>query len=160
MMKRSLTSLAAFTFCATAGGAEFPKRAAGLWEEKMTSGTGDVSHRICVDEKLTDFLKGPAVCSKQDVRAQANGYVIETVCKQGDSTTYGRTVLTGDPKQAYTAEAHLRYEPAFMGMKESKMVISARWLGPCPPGMRGGDAISSDGTKFNFHDLEKGAMPK
>src|SRR5688500_10431700 len=66
MLTRSLTSVAALTCCAPAGGADFPRRAAGLWGEKMTSGTGAVSHRICVDEKLTDFLKGPAVCSKQD----------------------------------------------------------------------------------------------
>jgi len=159
---RFLTSIITCTVSAAALGADLPKRAAGLWEEKVSSsaGPGTASHRICVDDRLTDFLKGAGVCSKQEVRPQPDGYVIEAICKHGDSTSRTLTTVTGNLKQAYTAEMRSTHEPAFMGVKESRMTVNARLLGPCPAGMRGGDVTSSDGTKYNFYELEKGVMPK
>jgi hypothetical protein len=150
-----------------ADSADLPKRAPGLWEEKFSDSLmpGELrTHRMCVDEKLHDFFMqfgmSQGHCAPPEVRQQGPAYVIEAVCKQAETTMHSRTIVTGDLRQAYKAEISITYEPAFMGRKASRLVAEARHLGACPAGMRGGDVISSDGTKFNFYDLQQGNRPK
>ncbi|HEU0203730.1 MAG TPA: DUF3617 family protein [Burkholderiaceae bacterium] len=156
-MNRAMLFVLSGSLAGAAWAAELPKRAPGLWEEQFSSSAapGLSTTRTCVDEKLTNFLMTMGKCSTEEVRRDGARYVVEAVCKQGDATIRTRTVVTGDLRQAYTAEMTTTQEPASANAEQSRVVVKGRHLGPCPSGMRGGDMIAPDGSRMNFYDLDK-----
>jgi len=60
-------------------------------------------------------------------------------------TAHTRIVLTGDFESNYAFERTTRFDPPRGEVREEKQRTSIRWIGPCEPGMIGGDVkLKSD----------------
>jgi hypothetical protein len=61
-------------------------------------------------------------------------------------------IFTGAFESAYQGEISSTYDPPMAGMEEGKVLIAAKYLGPCGPDQRPGDVIMPGGMKFNLLD--------
>jgi hypothetical protein len=149
-----------------AGAADTPKRKSGLWEVMITSpqmGNREMTLQECVDQKTDDMMEMDELmgeemkCSKPNVRNEGGRLVVDAVCKVGKSTARARTVFSGSFDSVYKAEVKATYDPPLEGLREATQVIEGRWLGPCRPGQKPGDAAIPGMP--NKQDDTKG-MPK
>ena len=164
---RALLSLIIVFFAASAAqAAELPARKAGLWQITMTMDKGGMPPQVikqCVDaatDKKMNTMSGGMgreQCSKQEVRQVGSGIVVDSVCKTGPMTTTSHAVVSGDFNSAYNVQVDSKQEggPSIPGMPNGamKMVIAAKWLGPCEAGQRPGDMIMGNGFKMNINDM-------
>ncbi len=145
---------------------DFPQRKAGLWEV-TTSAAGMPGGQVvkqCIDATTDAAMMqvGKSMggqmgmsCAKNEVKKEGGSFVAESDCNMAGTRMISKTVFSGDFNSAYSAESTARYEPAMMGMSESKTKISARWLGPCEANQQPGDMIMPNGMKMNFKDMAK-----
>ena len=123
-----------------------PKRKAGLWDISMGGGAGvKIAAQMCVDEATAaDFdIKRPeasdAKCSKSKVQRTGGGWTFESTCQVPGGTMTSKGVISGDLNDNYQMDLTSRMDPPPRGMPaETKMSMKARWLGPCPAGMKPG----------------------
>lgn len=168
-----LFALALLPVPAVKAGEPMPKRKPGLWEihsqmQGMHMPGGGV--QMCVDEKSDNILQQRANeakpdCRKMDWTQEAGKISVSSVCKIDATITATTTgTFSGDFTSAYRGELHMAYAPPMHGMKEMDMVISAKWLGPCKAGQKGGDVVMPGmggmgmpgGMKgFNMNDMMK-----
>ncbi len=130
------------------GGLFSPHRKAGLWEVAIDSSGGpgvQLNGQMCIDASTDkDFAwHGPHSpsqnCEKTVMRPAMGGMTFDSVCRMGSRTITSHGVVTGDFNSAYNVDVTTRMEPARPGMpEEMKSQIKARWLGPCPAGMKPG----------------------
>jgi hypothetical protein len=148
-----------------------PHRKAGLWSQTLNTGGMHQTTKICLDAdtdaKLT--LWGQAVgkdaCAKNAVTPTAGGWAFESECDLGSG---GRIVskgtAIGDFNSAYTVKVSSTTTGASMGEANGahEMQLDAKWEGPCPAGMKGGDVhIDIPGMKGGMNiNLEKMAAMK
>lgn len=177
-MTRQLVSLA-LAVCLLAGlplsdavAVELPVRKAGLWEMKMLR-TGapapEMTMQHCTDETTDKAMSSsfsPAskdMCSKQDTRKTATGYVIDSVCNIAGVTMTSHSEIVGDLNSAYTVKAtsHTKGGPAGVP-RDTATTIEAKWLGACKSDQKPGDIMMPGGIKMNIKDMEKlkGLLPK
>lgn len=150
--------------------ADMPKRKSGLWEittsmEGMPKGMGPIQH--CIDRNSDNLMQQDAEkfkqqCSATDIKQQGDRITVHSVCKmETTKNTYTTTtmdaVFTGAFDSAYRGDIKTQFSPPLHGMAESKMAITAKWLGACKPGQKPGDIVMP-GTAGNFN-LEE-AMKK
>jgi hypothetical protein len=167
-------ALIAVVCAAPAMALDLPSRKPGLWEIAMTMEGRNIpmpTAQHCIDaetDKLMSSIGGDMkkdMCSKQDVQKVGNTYVVDSVCKIGQSTTTSHAVVSGDFNSAYTVKVTSKREggPAMPGMPadgSSSMSIDAKWLGACAADQKPGDMIIS-GRKINVRDLQNmPGMPK
>ena len=86
-----------------AGAVDLPVRKAGLWEMKMVhtgSPMPEMTMQHCTDE-TTDKEMGAAaspmgkeVCSRQDIRKTATGYISDSVCGMAGVTVTSHAEIT------------------------------------------------------------------
>ena len=170
-MTRQLVSLAlgAFLLAALpmsdAFAVELPARKAGLWEMKTMragSSTPDMTMQQCTDE-TTDKAMSTAfspmaqeVCSKNDIRKTATGYVTDSVCSIGGMSMTSHSETTGDFNSAYTVKSTSNTKGGPAGMPaDSTTIIEAKWLGACKADQKPGDIMMPGGMKMNIKDMEK-----
>ncbi|MCK6405181.1 MAG: DUF3617 domain-containing protein [Rhodocyclaceae bacterium] len=147
-----------------------PARKSGLWEmTNSMSGPHAMTTTMqqCVDEKtdkLTEQMgerEAKQNCSKNDVKKSGGKVVVDSVCKFEGTTATTHGEFSGDFGSNYRGDIRTSYNPPMHGMKESQMTISAKWLGPCKPGMKPGDVVMQGmpgmpgGMKFNPADMQK-----
>lgn len=155
-----LVAVVALAAVGTTLAADLPKRKSGLWEVKtsmpdMPSQGPQGPIQVCVDEKTDDLAQAAADaeakknCSKSEIKHEGDRYVIHSVCKDSGVTMTTDGVFTGKFDSAYRAEMKATYDPPIMNMKESRMVMDARWLGPCKPGMQPGELLLPNGQKID-----------
>jgi hypothetical protein len=131
--------------CCTAFAQDAPRRKSGLWEISMSSPQmpGPMVSKQCVDEKTDDMSKRPArgneKCSKQSVKREGSGVIVESVCQVDGSTATSRGVFSGDFKSSYKGEMVTRFSPPLHGMAESRTNFQARLTGPCAAGQKPGE---------------------
>jgi len=144
------TAAATATAPAAAPGGMFtPHRKAGLWQLAMdTSGGPGVQMRaeMCIDASTDkDFAwRGPHSasqnCDKMQMHPAMGGFSFDSVCRSGSRTITAHGTVTGDFNSAYDLDVTTRVDPpgpAGMG-RETRARIKAKWLGPCPAGMKPG----------------------
>ena len=175
-MTRQLVSLAlgaCLLLTAThAVAVELPVRKAGLWEMKTMragSSTPEMTMQQCTDE-TTDKAMSTAfspmakeVCSKNDIRKTATGYVTDSVCSIGGMSITSHSETTGDFNSAYTVKSTSNTKGGPAGMAgDSTTIIEAKWVGACKADQKPGDIMMPGGMKMNIKDMEKekGMMPK
>jgi len=148
---------------------DLPVRKSGLWELKMEFAAGGVPGQVmkqCVDpeaDRLMNLNFGGSneqYCSKNDVSRNGATITVDSVCKFGEATTTSHAVVTGSFDSAYTVQVTSKREggPPLPGVKpgvETRMSISAKWLGPCEKGQRPGDVVMANGVTMNVLDLQK-----
>jgi len=159
-----LVTLFTASTAASAASSSALKRKSGLWEIKISSAQaqGMPAMQQCVDEKSDDIMKGDpnqASCSKSEFRKEGERMIHETVCNIQGSTATTRSVFSGRLDSAYKVESKSVYEPPLHGMRETRTVIDAKWLGPCAPGQRAGDVLMPGMPNINMEDMMKN-MPR
>ena len=149
---------------------ELPVRKAGLWEMKMLRTGGpapEMTMQHCTDETTDSAMSSsfsPAakdMCSKNDIRKTATGYVTDSVCNVAGVTMTSHSEITGDFNSAYTVKATSQSQGGPPGMpRDSTTTIEAKWLGACKPDQKPGDMIMSNGMKMNIMDMMGGTKKK
>ena len=146
---------------------DMPKRKSGLWDLSFQLGAGAAPMRMqqCVDEKSDDLMQQQsqhqtqAKCSKHTAEKSGNRIITDSVCKLGETTATTKAVFTGDFTSVYRGEIQSSFNPPMHGMKESKQIIDAKWLGPCKPGQKPGDVMMPGREKINPAEMMKN-LPK
>lgn len=168
MMRRFVSILSAVTLLsavsAIADPIEMPARKPGLWEMKIlgSSGTPRMTMQHCTDESTDKFMNtafspmAKEMCSKNEMTKTATGYVTDSVCNIGGTTSTSHAEITGDFNSAYTMKMTSQSEGGTKGAaRDTTMQLEARWLGSCKPGQKPGDIMMPGGMKMNVKDLEK-----
>ena len=153
-------SSAASADAASAG--EFPRRRPGLWEVDTVGAqaAGLPAAQYCVDETTdraalhldrTAGTKG--ACRFGAFQRVADGWVAETVCREGRSVVTTRSVATGDFQASYRIDTLITYEPPLGGFRrEERTATVGRRLGACLPGQTGGDVAIPGMGRINMQN--------
>ena len=142
---------------------DMPKRKSGLWEittnmEGMPKGMGPIQH--CIDQNSDNMMQKSVEefkqqCSATDIKQQGDKITVHSVCKLESTTTTMDAVFTGAFDSAYRGDIKTRFNPPLHGMAESKMSITAKWVGACKPGQKPGDIVMPGKANFNLDDAMK-----
>ena len=134
---------------ATAGPVTMPSRKAGLWSQTISTAGMNQTMKICfdadTDKKMTVWgqaMNDASQCSKNSVVPIAGGFKVESVCNMGEAGTIASTAtVSGDFNSAYTVKVASTTTGATMAQANGAHAvdITAKWEGPCPAGMKGGD---------------------
>lgn len=134
---------------APGGGIFAPHRRAGLWQVAIdaSGGPGVQMHaEMCVDNSTDkDFAwHGPHSssqnCSKTEMHPRMGGFSFDSVCRSGARTITSHGTVSGDFNSAYNVDVTTKMDPPGPGGMggEMRSQIKAKWLGPCPAGMKPG----------------------
>ena len=171
------SSLCLVLSAGSASADDLPVRKAGLWELKMVRTGGPVPEMTmqhCTDETVDKEMNNNVspmakqICSKQDIKKTATGYVSDSECSVAGISTTSHAEITGDFNSAYTVKtsSHAQGGAAGTAGRDTTMTLEAKWLGACKPDQKPGDIIMSNGVKMNVRDLQKvqtlgpGGQPK
>lgn len=160
-----LTSLLA-TGClsSTVFADSYPPRKPGLWDMSVSTegAKGLSSVKQCIDKETDAKLQKAAMagqagesCSKNEVTAVSGGYRMLSVCSVGGSTITSDGMLKGSFDSGYTGDIVVKYDPPMFGQSESKVGVTAKWLGECPPNMKPGDMTLPNGKIVNLVNMQK-----
>ena len=162
---------------ATTAGAEghsaptttFPHRRAGLWEQTVSADGKPAimgALKVCVDatSEARASLFGhnmgkteKSTCGAPEISHGPNGDLnFSSTCPLRDGTVIvTKGTASGDFSSAY----HVHLQTDVTGAKLAAMNglhtndIEGKWLGPCPPGMTGGDMELANGMKVGHQSL-------
>ncbi|MES2031139.1 MAG: DUF3617 family protein [Pseudomonadota bacterium] len=143
---------------------ELPARKAGLWEMKMQGSAGmpGMTMQHCTDETTDKFMNttflpmAKDMCSKNEMKKTATGYVTDSVCNIGGTTSTSHAEITGDFNSAYTMKITSQNSGgAKANAGDSTTQLEAKWLGACKPDQKPGDIMMPGGMKMNVKDMEK-----
>jgi hypothetical protein len=142
---------------------EMPARKPGLWEMKMQpiAGMPGMTMQHCTDETTDKFMNttfspmAKDMCSKNEMKKTATGYVTDSVCNIGGVSSTSHAEITGDFNSAYTMKVTAHSEGGAKGApRDTATELEARWLGACKPDQKPGDIMMPGGMKMNVKDLE------
>lgn len=143
---------------------ELPARKAGLWEMKMQGSAGmpGMTMQHCTDETTDKFMNttfspmAKDMCSKNEMKKTATGYVTDSVCNIGGTTSTSHAEITGDFNSAYTMKITSQSTGgAKANTGDNTTQLEAKWLGACKPDQKPGDIMMPGGMKMNVKDMEK-----
>ena len=149
----------AFVFASVAAHADaMPHRKPGLWDVTMTMQGVSMPPRVmqmCIDASTDAAMMNmrhgaQAACDKPVPHVAGDVTTVDTKCTIGGSHQTNHIVFTREGDDAYKMEIHTHSEPPLHGMADNVMVQNAKWMGPCKPGMTGGDMIMPGGMKINI----------
>jgi hypothetical protein len=133
---------------APAGPISLPHRKAGLWSQTMSTAGMKQTMKICFDNdtesKMTAWgqAKSDHSCAKEAIMPVPGGWKVDSVCDMGEAGTIATTgTITGDFNGSYTMKMSSTTTGAKMAQANGthEMEMTAKWEGPCPAGMKGGD---------------------
>jgi hypothetical protein len=144
---------------------DLPIRKPGLWEMKMVrtgSSMPAMTIEHCTDEttdkEMNDSVAPMAkqMCSKQDIKKTAAGYVGDSVCGAGGVSVTSHSEIVGDFNSAYTVNSTSHSDKGPGGKPlDTVTKIEAKWLGACKPDQKPGDIVMPGGMKMNIKDMAK-----
>jgi len=168
MMRRLLSlglGAGVFALSSAALAEDLPLRKAGLWEMKVVRTGGampDMTMQHCTDPTTDKEMSNSAsplakpVCSKQDIRKTATGFVTDSVCSVAGVSMTTHAEIVGDFNSGYslTSTTHSDKGPTGKPL-DATTKIEAKWMGDCKPGQKPGDIVMPGGMKFNVKDADK-----
>jgi len=110
------------------------------------------------DKSLNDQVSPLAkqMCSKQEIKKTATGYVSDSVCNIGRASITSHAEIVGDFNSGYTVNTTSHSDKGPGGKPlDTKTAIEAKWLGACKPDQKPGDIMMPGGLKMNVKDMEK-----
>lgn len=169
-MTRKLVLLGSVVYLGLSAGSavadDLPVRKAGLWELKMVrsgSAMPEMTMQHCTDESVDKEMSNnispmaKQICSRQEVKKTATGYVSDSECNVGGMSTTSHAEITGDFNSAYTVKtsSHAQGGVAGTAGRDTTMTLEAKWLGTCKPDQKPGDIVMPGGFKMNIRDVDK-----
>ena len=142
-----------------------PHRKAGLWTHTMSTAGVNQTMKLCLDadteSKMTIWgqATGKNTCSKNSFAPAPGGWAFDSTCEMGESGTItSKGTVTGDFNSAYTVKISSTTTGAAMAQANGahEMNMTAKWEGPCPAGMKGGDVEMPGmpaGMTLNLEDM-------
>ncbi|HEY2245945.1 MAG TPA: DUF3617 family protein [Bradyrhizobium sp.] len=144
---------------------ELPLRKAGLWEMKIARTGGAVPEMTLqhctdptTDKEMNNSVSPVAkqICSKQDIRKTATGYLTDSVCAVAGVSMTTHAEIVGDFNSGYTVTSTSHSDKGVNGKPlDATTRIEAKWAGDCKPGQKPGDIVMPGGFKMNVKDAEK-----
>ena len=144
---------------------DLPIRKAGLWEMKIVKVGGSVPEMTmqhCTDSTTDKEMNNSVspiakqICTKQDVRKTATGYVTNSVCSVAGVSMTTHAEIVGDFNSGYTVTSTTHSDKGPNGKPlDAATKIEAKWVGDCKPGQKPGDILMPGGFKLNVRDAEK-----
>ena len=144
-----------------------PPMQPGLWESTTSVNVGGAAKSgpkttMCVTEAMQRLMlansqRVGAACGKNTTRREGNQYIAESECTVSGSTLKSKSVATFTGDTAFRVDSSSTVTPppdSKGGISTSSAIQEARYVGPCPAGMRPGD-ISSGGRTMNMVDIAK-----
>ena len=140
----------------------YPKRKAGLWEVKIAGGqqAGLPATQLCVGENTDSAsvaldrkasVKGS--CKTGPFTRVGNGWLLESICKEGKVNITSRSLASGDFTTEYRIDTFVSYVPPLAsGKREDKDALVGQWLGECRPGQKIGDMFVPGMGSLNMVD--------
>jgi hypothetical protein len=147
---------------ASAGPVSMPRRKPGLWSHTMTANGSTQAMQVCIDADTDAKMSvwgqavGKDMCSKNRIAAAPGGYAFESECDMGSmGHVVSKGAVTGDFNSAYTVKTTSTTTGSSMPQANttSEMVLTAKWEGACPAGMKGGDITLPGGMKINMEAM-------
>jgi hypothetical protein len=128
---------------------QYPKRKPGLWEIKTVAsqqaglpptfyciGPETDSAKLHLDRQAS--VEGP--CKFGSFTKVGNGWLSESVCKEGKTNVVSRSLAAGDFEKEYRIDTFVSYSPPIgNGKREDKEALVASYLGDCRPGQKVGE---------------------
>jgi hypothetical protein len=151
---------------AVAQAVDLPVRKAGLWEMKMVRAGGpmpEMTMQHCTDESVDKEMNNNVspmakqICSKQDIKKTATGYVSDSECNVAGVSTTSHAEIVGDFNSAYTVKttSHAQGGAAGAAGRDTTVTREAKWLGACKADQKPGDIVMPGGFKMNVRDVDK-----
>lgn len=148
-----------------------PRRKPGLWSHTIQSAGATQAMKVCLDAdtdaKMTVWGQAASqeMCPQQSFSPAPGGFAFESTCNLGGGagTIVSKGSVTGDFNSAYTVKVASTTTGASMPQANGPhdMTMTAKWEGPCPSGMKGGDAtITLPGGRqmtINMEQMTAGA---
>jgi hypothetical protein len=132
----------------------------GLWENSATMGGHPFTTQSCVTEesqaKMSAFSSQlrQRNCSGTSITHNLDGSWSSTsTCKIAGVVRTTHSHITGDLNARYMVTVFAD------GSDKPESTMTMTWLGPCKPGMRGGDVIMANGMKMNVLDGTMSGVP-
>ena len=163
-MKRSLSAALVGAASIVAGfafaGTPVPHQKDGLWESSATMRGRPFTTQSCVTEesqaKMSAFSSQMRQrnCSSSSITHNLDGSWSSTsTCKFGGMVRTTHAHITGDLNAKYVVTVFAD------GSDKPETTMTMTWMGPCKPGMRGGDVIMTNGMKMNMLDGTMSGIP-
>ncbi len=140
-----------------------PRRRAGLWEQRLSTGGIVQVTRICIDDALEARLSWWSqqatneTCEKNLVsRRTDGGWQLSSVCDMGSG---GKTTTSGVARGDFSTRYVITGESSTVGAAAPQMngtrtvSIEAVWQGACPEGFGPGDMELPGGIRMNLLDM-------
>jgi hypothetical protein len=138
-----------------------PHQRVGLWESSMMMAGKPFTTQSCVSEesqaKMSVFssqLRQKNCKSSQVAHNMDGSWTSTSTCTFGGHERTSRAQLTGDFNSKITMVMYTN------GSSTPDMNMTMTWMGPCKPGMKGGDVWMANGMKMNVIDGTMSGMPK
>jgi hypothetical protein len=155
---------AGLAFAVPAHADDLPRRKPGLWEMKVLkigSSLPELTMQHCTDATTDKDMANSVspiakqICSRQDVKKTATGYVTDAVCSVAGTGMTSHSEITGDFNSAYSMVTRTLMDKGPEALRDTTTKIQAKWLGDCRPGQKPGDILMPGGFKLNVKDAEK-----
>lgn len=139
-----------------------PQRKAGWWEitTQMAAPMAMTQKmNFCTDaatearnSALAGNMQSQGDCTQGPIARTPGGWSFSSTCKMQGMTMTTSGTATGDFQSNYRVDATTKMEPAPMPqMAQSRMTITAKWLGACPAGRKPGDMVMGNGMVMNMN---------
>jgi hypothetical protein len=159
-----LAAIAVIASGAAAADMPIPHRKAGLWEgvSSMPGMSGQsFSTKYCIDAaseaKMSAFsanLRNKKCSSVSIVHNMDGSWTSTSSCEfMPGKVMTSKAVITGDFNSKYTVTIYTN------GATKPQLTMTVSYLGPCGPGMKGGDVIMPGGMKMNLMDNSTSGAP-
>ncbi len=142
-----------------------PDRKAGLWEQKMATGTMTQVSRICFSDAVNKKMSlwgqegGKDMCQEQSVTPMLGGWKFTSTCNMGSSgVIVSRGEAKGDLSSHYTVSIRSTTTGAAAPQMngDRTVTLEATWKGPCPADFKPGDIELPGGMKINVLTMGAG----
>jgi hypothetical protein len=140
-MRRCSLALLYLLVCPTvhAHGDERIARRPGVWEITTSSVAQKVSplvSKICLDADVSNDALQDMACEHYNIARDGDRLVIDAVCTSNRLRITRKKTVTFTGDVAYHIDTNEHYDPPFEGRSDLTMTEDAKWLGPCPAGVR------------------------
>jgi hypothetical protein len=139
-----------------------PHEKIGLWLQETTMSGQHISGQYCIDATtearmsvFSSTVSHNGKCQRGPIVHEADGsWTDVSTCefRPGVKDTT-RAVISGDFNSKFTMAL------TSLPSGASIMNMTGTWIGPCKPGMKGGDVVMSNGMKMNLLEGTSSGLP-